>query len=253
MQSDFDAIIDWTFRNNLRLNHSKTKAMVIGSRGRIAKVIDPRPFNIAGRDIGFVKNHLYLGVMIDSTMSLSYLTKDIKKRISNRIFNLRKLRRFLTFNAALAVYKQTILPVIDYAGFLLLACNKEDINDFQKLQNDMLRLCTMSRLADKVSISKLHARCKIISLEQRMRKQLLWLMFILSKDQRFLKVPNRVTRNVDRIVFKVPARITPVYERSPFYIGTKLWNELTRSIQEAQDVHAFKKEINRRNRTYVKL
>ena len=111
----------------------------------------------------------------------------------------------------------------------------------------------MSRLADKVSISKLHARCKIISLEQRMRKQLLWLMFILSKDQRFLKVSNRVTRNVDRILFKVPSRITLVYERSPFYIGTKLWNELTRTIQEAQDVHAFKKEINRRNRTYVKL
>ena len=78
--NELDAIIDWTFRNKLRLNHSKTKAMVIGSRGRIAKVIDLMPFNIAGRDIGFVQNHLYLGVMINCIMSLSYLTKDIKKK-----------------------------------------------------------------------------------------------------------------------------------------------------------------------------
>ena len=86
----------------------------------------------------------------------------------------------MTFDAAVAVYKQTILPIIDYAGFILLSCNKEERNDFQKLQNDIhvLRICTMSRLADRVSISELHAKCKIISLEQRMRKQLLWLMYI---------------------------------------------------------------------------
>ena len=250
MQTDFDAIIEWSFRNSLRLNCDKTKAMVVSTRGRIFKLNNPKRFKMYGRELSFVKKHLYLGIMLDSTMSLSYLVKDIKKKISNRIFGLRKLRRYLTFDAAVLVYKQTILPIIDYAGFLLVTCNKEDRNDFQKLQNDVLRICTMSRLADKVSIVKLHAKCKIISLEQRMRKQLLWLMFILSRDKGFLKVPNRVTRTIDRITFKVPARITPVYERSPYYLGTLLWNELDKTIQEAPNVYAFKKEINRQNRTY---
>ena len=65
----------------------------------------------------------------------------------------------------------------------------------------------------------------MISLEQRMRIQLLWLMYLLSRDETFLKVPNRVARSIDKIVFKVPTKILPIYECSPYYIGTKLWNE----------------------------
>ena len=67
---------------------------------------------------------------------------------------LRKIRKYLTFDAAVTVYKQTILPIIDYAGFLLIACKMEDKNDVQKFQNDILRICTMSCLADRVSIKK---------------------------------------------------------------------------------------------------
>ena len=44
-----------------------------------------------------------------------------------------------------------------------------------------------------------------------MRKQLLWLMFILSRDKAYIKVSNRVTRSADKIVFKVPSKVSPVY------------------------------------------
>ena len=95
--------------------------------------------------------------------------------------------------------------------------------------------------------------CSINRAEQRMRVQLLWLMYMLSKDVSFLKVPNRITRRVDRIVFNVPNRILSVYERSPYYVGTKLWDDLPNHVQELDNVFAFKKEIRRRHRTYVKL
>ena len=35
----------------------------------------------------------------------------------------------------------TILPIIDYAGFLLLSCGVSERSDLQKMQNDILRLC----------------------------------------------------------------------------------------------------------------
>ena len=143
-------------------------------------------------------------------MSLNALVKDIKKKISKKIFVFRKIRKYLNFHASVLAYKQTILPIIDYAGFMLSSCRKEDISDFQILQNDILRICNLSRISDRVSIKELHAKCKIISLEQRMRIQLLWLMYLLSRDQTFTRVPNRVTRSADKIVFKVPAKI-PLY------------------------------------------
>ena len=111
----------------------------------------------------------------------------------------------------------------------------------------------MTRLSDRVSIVELHRTCKLISLEQRMRKQLLWLMFILSKDEIFRGVPNRVTKGADKITFKVPNKILPVYERSPFYVGTMLWNKLSKTVQDSHDFFAFKKEIDKMNRLYVKF
>ena len=88
MQIDFDAVIEWTLRNNLRLNQSKTKAMIFGSRNRLANVQDQRSLFLNGREVGYVSKHTYLGITLDNIMSLTPLMKDIKKRISNKIFML---------------------------------------------------------------------------------------------------------------------------------------------------------------------
>ena len=47
-------------------------------------------------------------------MSLIPLQKNVKKRISSKIFHLKKLRKYMTFEASVLVYKQTILAIIDY-------------------------------------------------------------------------------------------------------------------------------------------
>ena len=176
-------------------------------------------------------------------MSLLPLLKAVKKRISNKIFMLRKIRKYLNFDAAVAVYKQTILPIVDYAGFLLLSCNKNDIDELQVIQNDVLRVCNMSRLSDRVSVLELHKKCKILGLKQRMHKQLLWIMFVLSRDETYLRKAPRETRIAQKLVFKVPTKILPVYERSPYYQGVKLWDSLDKEIQKKENVILFKKEI----------
>ena len=94
----------------------------------------------------------------------------------------RKIRKYITDNAAISIYKQTILPIIDYTGFLLLACCKSDCSDLQKVQNDILQICYRSKLVDKVSMLDLHKKAKLLSLEQRMQKQLMWLMSNFSLD-----------------------------------------------------------------------
>ena len=68
---------------------------------------------------------------------------------------------------------------MEYTGFLLLASSQGDIEDLQIFQNSLLRICNKTRVSDRVSISELHKKCKIISLKQQMQKQLLWLMYIL--------------------------------------------------------------------------
>ena len=66
----------------------------------------------------FCLKYKYLGVTLDSEMCLTDFLADIKRTVSNRLYNLRKLRYYITEKSAVAIYKQTILPVFDYAGFM---------------------------------------------------------------------------------------------------------------------------------------
>ena len=49
-------------------------------------------------------------------------------------------RLCLTEHAAIMLYKHTILPFLENAGFMLIACKVEDRLDLQKCQNDALRI-----------------------------------------------------------------------------------------------------------------
>ena len=155
-------------------------------------------------------------------MNLRPLLRDIKKKIINKIFLLRKIRRYINFETAILVYKQTILPILDYAGFMCLSLNVEDKKDLQIMQNDALRFCYNIRLSDRVTIFNLHEQAKLSSLEQRRIRQLLGLQFLLYKKDTDRHVTRANTRSQQKYVFKVDTKIGKKYERSPYYIGTLL-------------------------------
>ena len=82
-----------------------------------------------------------------------------------------------------------------------------------------------------------------------MQRQLLWLMYLLSKDSAYLHVPVRETRSTDKIVFKVPSRILPIHEHSPYFIGIKLWSDLPKDVQCKENVYVFKKKKKKKRLT----
>ena len=93
----------------------------------------------------------------------------------------------------------------------------------------------------------------MISIEQRMHKQLLWLMYLLSRHEKYIKVSARITMIANKVNFRVPAKITRIYEHSPYYIGTKLWNNLPETTQKSNNIYMFKKLIDRQYTGYKKL
>ena len=253
LQEDLNDIVQWTERNSLSLNCNKTQAMIFGPRSKLSRLVNLTPIKVSNVSVRFVKQYSYLGITLDCEMTLQPLMKHIKKSITNKIFNLRKIRKYLNEKAAVVIYKQTILPLIDYAGFLLLSCGISERSDLQKMQNDILRICCKITMNDHVSIKDLHKRCKIISLEQRMQKQLLWLMYIESKNVENRKVCERDLRSADKYIFKVDRKIGTKYQRSPYYMGTLLWNGLTTTTQFARDIFLFKQIIGKRYPLYEKL
>ena len=92
LQYDLDEFVKWTNDNALRLNTTKTKAMIFGNRQKLLRNIDPSPLCIYGENLGFVSKYNYLGIMLDSEMTLEPFYKTILKKVNCRIFSLRKIR-----------------------------------------------------------------------------------------------------------------------------------------------------------------
>ena len=203
--------------------------------------------------LGFTNKYKYLGVTLDSEMNLTSLLmlSDVKKSVSHRLFNFRKLRYYITEKSALAIYKQTILPVFDYAGFLIIACNKSDRHDLQIIQNDALRTCYNVKSHDKLSKSKMHKKSNLLSLEQRMTFQLLGLMYLHKHDVANLRIPARQTRGAGRTQFHVERYNVCKYKNSPFYKGADLWNLLPHDIASSDSIHQFKTLLKSRYRDFV--
>ena len=253
LQMDLDAFINWCSKNGLKINSGKTKAMITSTRNRLYALNNVIKFKILGNDVQYVTQYNYLGLLLDNEMTLQPLLKNIKKRVNNKLFSLRKLRKYLTEAVAILVYKQTILPIFDYAGFLLISLSNGDKGDLQVMQNDALRFCKGIQMLDKVSIAKIHDSIGLLSLEQRRQKQLLNIMFIQSKKGKSRDVTNVNTRRQAKYVFRVETKMGKKYQKSPYFLGTRLWDALEKTTQDLPCKYAFKKYIDSLYKRYNPL
>ena len=166
IQTGFDQFQHWCINNRLKLNVKKTKSIVIDTNFEIKDLNLKSRFNLHNVSLENVQTFNYLGIVLDSHMTLMPLFMKVMKVVSNKICNLGKIRKCIDVNCALTVYKQTILPLLDYSGFMLISRNMSDRNNLQKLQNYALRVCFNVRLRDRFSIEVMHRQAKLLSLEQ---------------------------------------------------------------------------------------
>ena len=96
---------------------------MIGNRAKLENLNSHAPFNAGNRRIMFVNQFVYLGITLDDEMTLEPLYTNVVRQTEQKLFTLRKLRRYVSKSAAICVYKQMILPILDYAGFMLISCN----------------------------------------------------------------------------------------------------------------------------------
>ena len=70
LQEDLDCFEHWGELNNLHLNISKTKLLFISTRSKLSKLQDIDSLRLYDNDVTIVKQYNYLGVILDSEMTL---------------------------------------------------------------------------------------------------------------------------------------------------------------------------------------
>ena len=152
---------------------------------------------------------------------------------------------------ALTIYKQTILPLFDYTGFMLLSTNISDRNDLQVLENTALRICYNARLRDMVNIELMHTRANLISLDQRRQKQILFLLFIdKNRHDHVRRIHARNTCAADVYSFVRERYHSIKYKNSPYYKGPLLWDKLSVTVKRCINLKEYRNCINRLYRKY---
>ena len=244
LQQSLLNITNWFKFNALKLNVKKSKCLIIASKAKLRVVDRSLTLKVEGQVLEFVDSYNYLGFLLDSEMTLKPLLSHIKKITTAKIKILHKIRRYIDSSSALAIYKQMILPLFDYSGFLLLACLKTDREDLQIIQNNALRLCLDIRLNDRVSLVDIHLRAKLISLEQRRCIQLLTLLFVHGEShENVFEIPARNTRAANIRKYRTEIYKNAKYKNSPYYKAAKLWDTLPRHIRDSLTMSELKKHL----------
>ena len=91
-----------------------------------------------------VSDHKYLGVTLDNQVSYNLDVNRLISTVPEKLKQFYRMRSFLNNKAALVVYKNMMLPMLEYGDVFLSAASSVNRKRLQILQNKRLR-CALGR------------------------------------------------------------------------------------------------------------
>ena len=100
----------------MSLNSYKTKYITITTRQKRHNISSRMPLYIGNEKIVKVTTHKVLGVTIDNNLSWTNHVNELTKRVSQKLYQLAKIKHFLNAHARKLFFHAHIQPIIDYAS-----------------------------------------------------------------------------------------------------------------------------------------
>ena len=138
LNNDLKQLENWLRLNQMHVNVSKTKVMLLHSKTK--RIL--HDFDVYRNDerLEIVDQYKYLGVIIDSNLRWQEHVDNLCKRISMKLPVLRRIKPFLSKQALITVFNSTILPLFDYACIVWSSCGEWNLRRLQVLQNKIMRV-----------------------------------------------------------------------------------------------------------------
>ena len=122
-------------------------------------------FSLNNQILERVCSYKYLGFALDEHLNFNKHIKDMKELISHKIYILSKIRKYITFEASIYIFKTMILSLIEYGDIIYNGTTQSNLDDIEKLFFRGLRICLNAN--NYVSKPDICALCKISILEKR--------------------------------------------------------------------------------------
>ena len=225
--TDLASFKNWFDKNKLTLNVKKTKYVNFGLKSQTKKIVN-HTVTIGDIRVDRVHSYKYLGITLDANLNFKKHIKLCIKSASYKTLLLSEIRKYITMDAAIRIFKTMILPLIDYGDVLYHETNGVLIQKLQTLQNRCLRICTYKNY--HISVQDLQELCTVTIL--KMRRVMHWTFFMFKQKNNLEIVNNRqvFTRLHDATLFVTNRPKSEKYKINVLYKGALIWNSM--SIEE---------------------
>ena len=241
IQHDLNELTNWCKTNSIFINPNKTK-YIIFSNQKITQTLSQ--LTVDDTNINQVSQFTYLGVTLDQHLTFKNHAQQTINKVSAKVYQLKKMRKLLSNKAALLIYKNMILPILEYGDIFLTSAPKELKGRLQKLQNKALK-CALNK-DKRYSTNALHKEAKLLKLNHRRKLHLIEHYFRLSRMQNFKewkKRPKIGTRSSKKKLMTIKKPNTTRYQNSIFSKGPKAWNALPNELQRIEEPLLFKAKL----------
>ena len=184
LQDDMNSLSSWCDENGIQMNVDKMNIMFFGSQCTVKKLPD---FEIVVNEtpVKLVPNYRYLGITLDGQLNYNKHVQKTINRVTLKLKQMRRMRSFLDTRAATLVYKNMILPILEYGDIFMVGASAENRKRLQVLQNKGLR-CALDKDTD-TSITDLHRSARLLKLKDRRGVHLLSHMYDQAQRGKNLK------------------------------------------------------------------
>ena len=177
-------------------------------------VVESLVVKMSNTALANVSTYKYLGVDLDRNLSHENAVHNTYLKANKKLFTLRKIRPYLSQEVSALIYKQYILPILDYAAFLFESATKQELKSLDKVQNRAVRLIGRVHHENE-RIENIYS---IELLKDRRCSHHLALMYWLSRIERYLDTdrPDIILHNRNKIKFLTPKTKLTKVMKSPF-------------------------------------
>ena len=245
LQSCLSDVVEWTHLNDMSLNPSKTKYVILTTRQKRQLLHSPSAnLSVGNQQITEVSDHKVLGVTIDNNLTWGPHIRDLCKTTAKRSTNQQTLSIFLTFMPEKLFFQEHIQSGIDYASCLWDSASDSLQKPLKSLHRRAIKIVLLKRtsLTDKD-----YKAAQILPLSSRLMSNKACYVHktVSARAPIYLSTKlliNQSSRNSSR---KLNVRIPRIdlFKSSLVYSGSALWNSLPSELRLPVSPSVFKKRL----------
>jgi hypothetical protein len=251
INADLETVADWSVKNNLILNPTKSQFIILGNKWQRSKIKEQNPRVAVGTEpITQVEKAKNLGIVMDG--QLRYI-EHVNVKVRNAFYRLKilyRIRKYLSVKVREILVESLILSQFNYADMVygprLLAETKKYI---QRVQNACVRFCyDIPRRAHitpylnknaKLNMTNrriLHLACAVRKIIEYEKPRYLFEKLKWVNDTRA-----RVLRRCTKLA--TPQHKTAFFRGSFKHAAAKVWNDLPPPLREPMAFLKYKRLV----------